>query len=134
MAPPLASSDRAPTGNSLTALDLRSERAGLRLDESRADTGPGDLGHDARQSGCAWDSLEDRLVSLSDGDVAALARRAVDRIDPDLDVSIEPADPVDPYRRETAAWTVRAGSARSYIVASMTEDQALGKLTADLAG
>jgi hypothetical protein len=73
-------------------------------------------------------------VSISDGDIAALARAAVDHIDPDLDVRIEPADPVDPYRWETAAWTVYAGSARSYIVASMTKEQALEKLVQDLAG
>jgi hypothetical protein len=73
------------------------------------------------------------LVSISDGDVAALARAAVDRIDPDLEVRIEPADPVDPYRWENAAWTVYAGSASSYIVASMTEEEALEKLTRDLA-
>ena len=73
-------------------------------------------------------------MTISDGDIAALARAAVDHIDPDLDVRIEPADPVDPYRWETAAWTVYAGSACSYIVASMTKEQALEKLVQDLAG
>jgi hypothetical protein len=72
-------------------------------------------------------------VPLSDGDVAALARAAVDRIDPDLDVRIEPADPVDPYRWETAAWIVRVGSGSSYLVASMTQQEALDKLQRDLA-
>lgn len=72
------------------------------------------------------------FVTISDGDVAALARTVVDRIDPDLEIRIEPADPVDPYRWESAAWTVHAGSASSYLVASMTEDEALVKLTADL--
>jgi hypothetical protein len=71
-------------------------------------------------------------MTLSDGDVAALARAAVDRIDPDMDVRIDPADPVDPYRWETAAWTVRSGSASSYIVASMSEHQALEKMVQDL--
>ena len=73
------------------------------------------------------------FVTISGADVAALAREAVDRIDPDLDVRIEPADPVDPYRWETAAWTVHAGSASSYIVASMSEQEALEKLSRDLA-
>jgi hypothetical protein len=73
------------------------------------------------------------FVSITDGDVAALARAAVDRIDPALEVRIEPADPVDPYRWETAAWTVHAGSASSYIVASMTDEEALEKLIRDLA-
>lgn len=72
-------------------------------------------------------------MPLSDGDIADLARAAVDRIDPDLDVRIEPADPVDPYRWETAAWIVRAGSASSYVVASMTWHEALDRLVRDLA-
>lgn len=71
-------------------------------------------------------------MTLSDGDVAVLAREAVDQLDPDLDVRIEPADPVDPYRRERQAWTVSAGGASSYITADMTAEQALAKLTADL--
>jgi hypothetical protein len=71
-------------------------------------------------------------MSLNDGDVAALAREAVDRRDPDLEIRIEPADPVDPYRWETAAWTVHAGDASSYIVASMTAQEALEKLVRDL--
>lgn len=71
-------------------------------------------------------------MSLSDGDVAALAREVVDRRDPDLEIRIEPADPVDPYRWETAAWTVHAGGASSYIVASMTAQEALEKLVRDL--
>jgi hypothetical protein len=71
-------------------------------------------------------------VTISDGDIAALARAAVDRIDPDLDVHIEPADPVDPYRWEFRAWTVHAGSASSYIVASMSEQEVLDKLARDL--
>jgi len=71
-------------------------------------------------------------MTLSDGDVAALARQAVDRRDPDLDINIAPADPVDPYRWDTAAWTVSAGGASSYISATMTSDEALAKLVADL--
>lgn len=71
-------------------------------------------------------------MTLSDGDVAVLAREAVDQLDPDLDVRIEPADPVDPYRRERQAWTVSAGGSTSYITADMTAEQALAKLTADL--
>jgi hypothetical protein len=45
---------------------------------------------------------------------------------------IEPADPVDPYRWESAAWTVRVGAASSYIVGSMTADEAFDKLVRDL--
>ncbi len=71
-------------------------------------------------------------MSLSGGDVALLVREAVDRISPDADVRIEPADPVDPYRWETAAWTVRVGARSSYLVASMTREEALDKLARDL--
>jgi hypothetical protein len=71
-------------------------------------------------------------VTLSDADVAALAREAVDRRSLDLDIRIVPADPVDPYRWGTPAWTVSAGGARSYITADMTVYAALTKLIADL--
>jgi hypothetical protein len=72
------------------------------------------------------------VVTLSDGDVAALARQAVDLRDPDLDIEIVPADPVDPYRLGPSAWTVSAGGATSYLTAEMTIEQALARLTADL--
>jgi hypothetical protein len=71
-------------------------------------------------------------VTLSDGDVAALARQVVDQRDPDLDIEIVPADPVDPYRWGGAAWTVSAGGRTSYLTASMSAGEALAKLTADL--
>jgi hypothetical protein len=71
-------------------------------------------------------------VSLTDGDVAELAREAVDLRDPDLDIRIEPADPVDPYRWGVGAWTVTAGGASSYILSSMTPEDALAQLIADL--
>jgi hypothetical protein len=71
-------------------------------------------------------------VTLSDGDVAVLARQVVDRRDPDLDIEIVPADPVDPYRWGVPAWTVSAGGASSYLTADMTADEALAKLIADL--
>jgi hypothetical protein len=71
-------------------------------------------------------------VTLSDGDVAALARQVVDRRDPAVDIEIVPADPVDPYRWGTAAWTVSAGGATSYITANMSADEVLAKLTEDL--
>ena len=72
-------------------------------------------------------------MSLSDGDVAALAREAVDRKDRDLDVHIAPSGQNDPYRLGTAAWTVTAGDASSYVTADMTWNEALEKLIADLA-
>jgi hypothetical protein len=71
-------------------------------------------------------------VTLSDGDIAVLARQVVDRRDPDLDIEIVPADPVDPYRWGVPAWTVSAGGATSYLTADMTADEALVKLSADL--
>jgi hypothetical protein len=71
-------------------------------------------------------------VTLSDADVAALAREAVDRRSLDLDIRIVPADPVDPYRWGAAAWTVFAGGASSYITADMNVEAARAKLIADL--
>ncbi len=71
-------------------------------------------------------------MTLSDADVAALAREAVDQRDLDLDITIVPADPVDPYRWGTQAWTVSAGGASSYVTATMTPEEALTKLIADL--
>ena len=73
-----------------------------------------------------------RVMALSDGDVAALARQVVDLRDPDLDVTIMPAEQDDPYRWGTSAWTVSAGGASSYLTANMTTEEALDKLTADL--
>jgi hypothetical protein len=46
-------------------------------------------------------------MSLTDGDVALLARQAVDLLDPDIEISIEPEDPVDPYRFGHQAWLVQ---------------------------
>jgi hypothetical protein len=71
-------------------------------------------------------------MTLSAGDVAALAREVVDARDPDLDIRIVPADPVDPYRREPAGWTVVAGQATSYIGAELSLDEAAARLHADL--
>lgn len=71
-------------------------------------------------------------MPLSDGDIAALARQVVDRRDPNLDIQIVPADPVDPYRWGTPAWTVSAGGASTYVTADMSADDALAKLIADL--
>jgi hypothetical protein len=73
-------------------------------------------------------------VTLSDADVAALAREAVDKRDPHLDIRISPADPVDPYRWGAAAWTVTAGGATSYITATMSPSEALARLISDLTG
>lgn len=72
-------------------------------------------------------------MSLHDGDIAALAREAVDRKNLKLDIRIDPLGQNDPYRFSVAAWTVTAGGATSYISASMTWREALDKLIADLA-
>lgn len=71
-------------------------------------------------------------MTLTDGDVARLARDVVDLRDPDLDVHITPADPVDPYRFGAAAWTVSAGGRTTYLHAGMTPEDARAKLAADL--
>ena len=71
-------------------------------------------------------------MTLSDADVADLAREVVDVHNPELDITIVPADPVDPYRWGTQAWTVSAGGATSYLTASMSREVARAKLVADL--
>ena len=72
-------------------------------------------------------------MALTDGDIAALAREAVDRRGQGIAIRIVPADPVDPYRRGAAAWTVLAGGASSYVTADLSYQDALAKLIADLA-
>jgi hypothetical protein len=71
-------------------------------------------------------------MTLTDNDVAELARAVVDRRHPERDITIVPADPVDPYRREVSAWTVEVGGRRSYITSMMSELEAREKLVADL--
>jgi hypothetical protein len=81
-------------------------------------------------TGRAWCN---ERVTISDADVADLARQAVDRRDPTLDINIVPADPVDPYRWGTPAWTVSAGGASTYLTGEMTPEEALARLIAELA-
>jgi|KBSSwiStaDraftv2_1062776.scaffolds.fasta_scaffold02258_14 hypothetical protein len=45
-------------------------------------------------------------MSIGEGDVAALARQAVDLLDPSVEVRIEPGAPDDPYRRQVRSWAV----------------------------
>jgi hypothetical protein len=54
-------------------------------------------------------------VTLTDGDVAVLARQAVDLFDPEIAINIEPADPVDPYRFGANSWRVVAGPATVHV-------------------
>jgi len=71
-------------------------------------------------------------MTLSDGDVAILARQVVDQRDPKLEIEIIPADPVDPYRLGVPAWTVSAGGTTSYLTGDMSAEEALARLVADL--
>jgi hypothetical protein len=72
-------------------------------------------------------------MSLRDSDIADLAREAVDRRDPSLEIRIDPGGQNDPYRFGAESWTVTAGGRSSYVSASMTWREALDKLIADLA-
>lgn len=45
-------------------------------------------------------------MPLHDADVANLTGQAVGLLDADVQTVIEPADPVDPYRRQTRQWTI----------------------------
>jgi hypothetical protein len=71
-------------------------------------------------------------MALHDSDIADLARQAVDRKDPTLDIRIDPFAQNDPYRFGTEAWTVTAGARMSYVSSSMTWGEALNKLITDL--
>ena len=51
-------------------------------------------------------------VSLSDAQVADLARQAADLIEPNLPVRIAPAANDDPYRWGSHGWTVTVGGSR----------------------
>jgi hypothetical protein len=72
-------------------------------------------------------------MSLHDGDIAELAREAVDHRDPTLEIRIDPLGQNDPYRLGAEAWTVTAAGRTSYVTASMSSREALDKLIADLA-
>jgi hypothetical protein len=65
-------------------------------------------------------------VSLSEGDVAQLAREAVDLVDPDIEIHIEPAKVDDPYRFGPNAWLVYPlfGGRRSFAVYLVSSDSA----------
>jgi hypothetical protein len=72
-------------------------------------------------------------VSLSEGDVAVLARQAVDLVSADIEIEIAPDAIDDPYRRGPASWVVwpRIGGHRSfgvYVESNSTPVQALGRL------
>jgi hypothetical protein len=76
-------------------------------------------------------------MTLSDGEIAALAREAVDQIDPAIDIAIEPADPVDPYQRNSQAWLVwpLLDGHRSfgvYLDSGMSAEQARDRLRAEI--
>ena len=76
-------------------------------------------------------------VTLSDGDVAQLARQAMNLLDPDVDVRIEPGVSADPYRLAPASWTVRPLFERAptfgiRLRAGMTPPQALAALVTGL--
>jgi hypothetical protein len=76
-------------------------------------------------------------VALTDGDVAALARQAVDLLDPEIPIDVEPADSVDPYRWGRQAWLVwplvDAGRAFGiYLYSEQTPVEALAHLVDQL--
>jgi hypothetical protein len=66
-------------------------------------------------------------MGLDDSDIADLARQAVDRRDPTLDIRIDPLGRNDPYRLGPEAWTVTAGGRTSFVRSSMTWSEALAK-------
>lgn len=74
-------------------------------------------------------------MSLSDPEVAALARQAVDLLDPEVEIRIEPEAAHDPYGFGSQAWLVSPlldGLANPgfgiYVYGNMTPVQALARL------
>jgi hypothetical protein len=67
-------------------------------------------------------------VTLTDGDVAALARQAVDLFDPELAIRIDPGDPVDPYRWGRTSWLVDAGVVGVEVTTQDSPADALARL------
>jgi hypothetical protein len=76
-------------------------------------------------------------MTLTDGDVATLARQAVDLLDPQIPVDVEPADSADPYRWGRDAWLVwpLVDGARTfgiYLYSGQSSVDALGHLVDQL--
>jgi hypothetical protein len=68
-------------------------------------------------------------VSLTDGDVAVLARQAADLVDPEWDVNIAPSDQADPYRWGSRSWLVHLDDAASvYLYEADEPAEALARL------
>jgi hypothetical protein len=67
-------------------------------------------------------------VTLTDGDVVALARQAVDLFDPELAINIDPADPVDPYRWGKNSWRIVAGAIAVDVGGSDSPAETLARL------
>ncbi|HKC28398.1 MAG TPA: hypothetical protein VKB75_10330 [Jatrophihabitans sp.] len=55
-------------------------------------------------------------MTLTDGDVADLARQAADKLDRHADVRIVPSDQVDPYRWGSRSWRVEIGDRISVLI------------------
>jgi hypothetical protein len=77
-------------------------------------------------------------MSLTDGDVALLARQVVDLLDPNVDIQIDPATDDDPYRWGQHTWQVRVLlPERAFdirLVATMSAAEAIEALVDGLSG
>jgi hypothetical protein len=67
-------------------------------------------------------------VTLTDGDVAALARQAVDLLDPDIEIRIDPKDPVDPYRFGAQSWLIHTFGVDVYASAADSYAETLARI------
>jgi hypothetical protein len=67
-------------------------------------------------------------MTLTAGDVAALARQAVDLFDPDLEIRIDPEDPVDPYRFGAHSWLIRTAAVDVYVTAADSYAETLARI------
>jgi hypothetical protein len=70
-------------------------------------------------------------MTLSDGAVADLARRAAEELGPEVPVRVQPSANDDPYRWGGHGWVVRIGDlAEAWIPADASPDEALARLRA----
>lgn len=78
-------------------------------------------------------------MTLTPGDVAALARQAVDMVSLDIDVNVDPESLDDPYRMGSSSWLVwplvdKSQDFAIRLSSNMNPDEALGRLIDGLSG
>jgi hypothetical protein len=73
-------------------------------------------------------------VTLTDGDVAALARQAVDLLDPRISIRIDPDAADDPYRWGRRSWLVETAVFQVYVSEADEASEALARMLEAMSG